>query len=141
MLTGVNLQYSAHKKGQISVEFTIALAVYLMILLAAFAIYLNVSDTTLYRIKYLKAKNTADMLASRINGLETHVEGKGEASVDASLNRPDYNITIEDGGLKVDFDGAVAYSHLKTSNIYLNFTGTELKIKFKEGVIYVNDAQ
>ncbi len=125
-------------RGQSSVEFTMALVLYLSILLALFALYMNISDTLLTRDKYIKAKNTADMLASRINNLMVHAK-RHNAAVYAHLDRSDYNISLSERSIIVDFDGVVAYSYLTIpeSNVNLNFNSTYLKIYTQGGIVHV----
>ncbi|MCX8206118.1 MAG: hypothetical protein N3H30_02715 [Candidatus Micrarchaeota archaeon] len=126
-------------RGQASVEFIVTLAVLLIILIAAFSIYISISDATLDRIRYLKAKNAADTLAAGINGLA--MQGGVNATTYAQLERPSLNYSIEGGSLRASMDGIVAYSRLLTGNVSLNFSGTALKLRSQNGVVYVEDAE
>lgn len=129
-------------KGQSSIEFTMALVIYLSILIALFALYMNISDSLLTRNKYLKSKNTADMLASRINNLAVHAK-RHDSTVYAHLDRSDYNISVNENSIVVGLGGVQAYSHivLPQSNVNLDFNSTYLKIYIHRGIVHVVNAE
>jgi len=124
--------------GQASAEFMITLSVFLSIALAMFIIYSSAGSTNLEHAKYLKAKRTADMLASRVNGLLVH--GGETSGTHAVLDRSDYNITVSGKEIAVEFGGQHAYSHIHSGDIVLAYTGTELIVRKDGKVIYIEDA-
>lgn len=126
-------------RGQASAEFIVTLAVLLIILVAAFSIYISISDATLDRVRYLKAKNAADMLAAGINGLA--MQGGTNATTLMQVGQAGLNYSLEGYSLRVDMDGIQAYSRLIARNVTLNFSGTMLRLRSQNGGIYVEDAQ
>ncbi|MGB9635361.1 MAG: hypothetical protein ACP5KJ_03300 [Candidatus Micrarchaeia archaeon] len=129
------------KRAQISVELMFVLVVFLSVVLVFFVLYISTSNTMLDWIRYVHAKNTADTLASHIN--DVAMGGPANAYIYANIDRKDYNISIESGAVRVDYNGIVAYSHIfvNDTDVILNFKGTELLVRKSGGKIYVEDVQ
>ncbi|GEM_PF-4903172 len=125
-------------RGQTSAEFILAFTIFIMLVTAALTINSSISSNLTDRVKYLKAKATADALASRINLLLAH--GTDHSYTRLTLDRDDYNISLEGRDVRVALLGMTAFSRINSGNLIFNFNSTALIVRRSGNTIYVEDA-